>query len=191
MATTPQALSQTTIFRCQWTGWSVFGVQIRYRADDFGPDTHATATSPNAAITTLTSPADTNNNNTALSNGAKIGIWIGLPIFVIIIGTMITFILIRGRGRQARHWSLSDYYDEYKAELPGNKSGISGGQKYAGKAELDSTRQPAELDSTGQLVELDISVRHAELEDTSPERSIFDSHYVGIRHSAAKRISST
>jgi hypothetical protein len=86
-------------FSMPWTGWNVFGVQIRYRADDFGPGTIATPTSPNAAATTLTSAADTKNNNGVLSNGAKIGIWIGLPLFVITLGTIIAFILIRGRGR--------------------------------------------------------------------------------------------
>lgn len=174
----PSGLITSTNFVMEPTGYSVFGMQIRYRAADFLPNNHTNAnstsitqatsgsntqatsrntiqTSPTASDTTQSSAAaGINNDNSTLSNGAKIGIGVGVPLLVILLAIIFAFIFIRRRRRRPSQQSLPqedipkppDGYDEHKAELPGNKPGTSGGERYAGKAELDNTVKPAELE---------------------------------------------
>jgi hypothetical protein len=162
------------------TGWSVFGVQVRYHPADFLPHSSSTTsestslapstsssdtqtnsqnfaqTSPTSAGTTqLSTTANITSGSSALSNGAKIGIGVGAPLVVILLAIIFAFVFIRRRRRRRRQPPLvpdadkpkpPDGYDEYKAELPGNKPGTSGGEAYAGKAELEVATKPAELE---------------------------------------------
>jgi hypothetical protein len=123
-----------------------------------------------------------------MSNRAKLGVWLGLPLFIIIFGSIITFILICKRSRQLRRRPLLNDYNECKAELPGNKLGIDSGEKYAGKPELDGVGI-VELDNTRPPAELNISIQYAELDDMSIEMSLLGNQPVGIRRVGAKRIS--
>lgn len=147
-------------FPMAYTGWEVFGVQVRYRTGDFGPNNHIDGTlssntqakslnpTPTCYGTTQTSIPDTNNDNSAVPSGAKIGIMIGIPLLVITLVIILAFVLISRRRRYTNYLPLSNGSDEYKSELPGNKLGKSGSERYAGKAELDITVQHAKLDDT-------------------------------------------
>jgi len=176
----PSGLITSTNFVMEPTGWSVFGMQVRYRSADFLPhnstttDTSSTSlaqqtsssntqknsqsltqTSPTSAGTTQSSAAEnTSSDNSTLSIGAKIGIGVGVPLVVIFIAIIFAFIFIRRRRRRTTQQPAPtedipkppDGYDEYKAELPGNKPGTSGGERYTGKAELPVIVKPSELE---------------------------------------------
>lgn len=172
-------LITSTNFVMKATGWSVFGVQVRYHATDFLPHNSTTTTANSTSLAQATSSSNTQaspqkftqtsqasagttqsstagnttNDSSVLSNGAKIGIGIGVPLLVIIVGIILAFILIRRRRRHTSRQPAPDEtrktpdgYDEFKAELPGNKPGTSGGERYAGKAELEVTVKPSELE---------------------------------------------
>jgi hypothetical protein len=160
----------STNFVMEPTGWSVFGVQVRYRSADFLPHTSTianstsssnaqtdsqilTQTSPTATGTTSSASTNANNDNGTLSTGAKIGIGVGAPLVVIFLAIIFAFIFTRRRRRRPSPPLPNedipkppDGYDEYKAELPGNKPGTSGGERYTGKVELENTVKPAELE---------------------------------------------
>jgi hypothetical protein len=155
----------------QQIGYSVFGMQVRYRSADFLPHNSSSATSSSGAqanptsntqaysqntVQTSSSIADTNNGNGTLSNGAKIGIGIGVPLIVILLGIIVAFVLIRRQRQRTSQQAPTNEdtpkdtsgYDEHKAELPGNAPGTSGGQRYIGKAELEVPVNPYELEDT-------------------------------------------
>jgi len=166
----------STNFLMKPTGWSVFGVQVRYHTTDFLPHNSTTTTvnstsltqaasssniqtnsqnlqqtSQTSAVTTQSSAAaNTTNDSSALSNAVKIGIGIGVPLAVIFLAIILAFIFIRRRRQRqtpdADIPRLPDGHDEYKTELPGNKPGTSGGETYAGKAELEVPVKPSELE---------------------------------------------
>ncbi len=173
-------LITSTDFVMQETGYSVFGMQVRYRSADFLPHNSTIASSPSLVQVTSssskasnsqsliqTSPttanaiqsstaANTINDNSTLSNGAKIGIGVGVPLVVIFLTTIFAFIVIRRRRKRPNQQQLftedipkpPDGYDEHKAELPGNKPGASGGERYTRKAELPVIVKPSELEET-------------------------------------------
>jgi hypothetical protein len=176
----PSGLITSTDFVMQQIGYSVFGMQVRYRSADFLPHNSSSATSSsivqvnsisntqansqNAIQTSLSTAgttqssvtANTNNGDSALSNGAKIGIGIGVPLVVILLGIIVAFVLIRRRRQRTSQQAPTNEntpkdtsgYDEHKAELPGNMPGTSGGERYIGKAELDDTVKSSELEDT-------------------------------------------
>jgi hypothetical protein len=176
----PSGLMTSANFVMGQTGYSVFGMQVRYRPADFLPHNSSTSTSSSVAQATSNSntasnfqntietssstagtfqsftAATTNDDSGTLSSGAKIGIGVGVPLVVIILSIIIAFILIRRRRLRAAQkapanenaQNAPDGYGEYKAELPGNKPGTSGGERYPGKAELDVTARPFELEDT-------------------------------------------
>jgi hypothetical protein len=170
-------LITSTNFVMEPTGWSVFGVQVRYHTADFLPH-NSTITTVNstslaqaasssntqtnsqnlqqtsqtsAGTTQSSAAANTTNDSSVLSNGAKIGIGIGVPLAVIFLAIALAFIFIRRRRRRqippdADIPKPPDGDGEYKTELPGNKPGTSGGERYAGKAELEDPVKPSELE---------------------------------------------
>jgi hypothetical protein len=147
-----------------YTSWEVFGVQVRYRARDFGPNNHIDATirfntqanslipTPTWYGTMQTSIPDTNNDKSPVPSRAKIGIMIGIPLLVINLVLAIAFVLIGWRRRYTNYLPLSNSSEECKSEQPGNKPCKSGSESYAGKTELD------------------VAIRHAKLDDTATER---------------------
>lgn len=158
---------------------------------NFQPSSSASSTSPSTTLNPAqTSPGATNNSNSSnssnggLSTGAKIGIGISIPL-IVIIATFLAFFLIRRRRQRSSQSSAAngdilethDGNDEHKAELPGNKLGVRGGEKYPGKPELDNiatqVKPLAELDQDVVPIQLatDEYINHPELEHTTSEHA--------------------
>jgi hypothetical protein len=155
----------------------------------------ASSSSPSSSSSSTPSSAGSRTSQTspALSTGAKIGIGIIVPL-VIILSINLAFILIHRRRQRSSQLSHSnrdaleahDGLNEHKAELPGNKPSKRGGERYSGRAELDTTvtqvRPMAQLEDdapmplrTGQHGD------HSELEDIATERPFLGGHVTSIR----------
>ncbi len=127
------------------SGINTGGVPVIANLQGLGP---ASGTlSSTGTIPSQSSPAGTNTNNGGnggLSTGAKIGMSVSIPL-IVIIAAILAFFLIRRRQRSGQSSAANggilerdDGHDEHKAELPGNKLGVTGGERYPGKPELDN-----------------------------------------------------
>lgn len=116
----------------------VQAIEVRFKAEDFGGPISTTVTA---------NP----NDHVSMSNGAKIGLGIGLPLLALLFMTAFTIFWIRRRYRGQLMPCEGDIGNshaecmEHRAERRGYRFCVSGSDKFTSNSELDTSKTQIDL----------------------------------------------